>query len=129
MKDQPELFDSARYEKGEHKTPEPDHIMARRTDPMSSLVAAEEAMMSGRRDTQARDVLRAVIRYPHKTSRELASVTGMDRYIVARRLPELEKDGLVMKEGNAAGPVLRKCTVSGRPAVTWIAVTERKTET
>ena len=59
MKDQPELFDSGRYEKGEEKTLEPDHIMARRTDPMSSLVAAEEAKMSGRRDTQARDVLRA----------------------------------------------------------------------
>jgi hypothetical protein len=47
------------------------------------------------------------------TSAELASTGGLDRYMVARRLPDLNRDGLVSR-GQA-----RRCAITGRWAITW----------
>jgi hypothetical protein len=88
--------------------------IARKTDPDSSHLAAEEVTVSGRRDAQKEIVLVAVKKYIGATSAELAAHYGFDRYMVARRLPDLEKDGDVAK-----GQELRVCQISGRKAVTW----------
>jgi len=39
----------------------------------------------------------------------------MDRHMVARRLPDLERDKLIERSE------MRTCTASGRPAITWRA--------
>lgn len=87
--------------------------IARETDPETSHLAAEEVTTSGRRAVQQHAVLAAVMAQPGLTSRELAQAAGMDRYVVARRLPELEAAKRVRK-GEA-----RECRVSKRQAVTW----------
>lgn len=86
---------------------------ARNTDPETSHLAAEENTRSGRRAVQQHAVLAAVMAQPGLTSRELAQAAGMDRYVVARRLPELEAAKIVRKGG------ARECRVSKRRAVTW----------
>ena len=88
--------------------------VSRRTDPVSSSLAEIEVSRRARGEQQ-RAVLFAVIENPGCTSMELSVACGLDRYQVARRLPELEKVGLVRK-----GPI-GMCQVSGRKAVTWCA--------
>ncbi len=56
---------------------------------------------------------RAVTDNPGMTSNELAQATGLDRYMLARRLPELIKAGRVWRGPN------KPCAVSGRTACTW----------
>ena len=46
---------------------------------------------------------------------EIAHAAGVDRYMVARRLSDLERDGLVERA------TMRECTASHRPAITWRA--------
>jgi hypothetical protein len=92
--------------------------IARRLDPETSKEAALEITASGRREGQALTVLAFVRKYPGKTSSELAvkaqtSGCPYDRYVFARRLPELEKAGLVWKRNS------RQCSVSGLQAHTW----------
>lgn len=85
---------------------------ARSTDPGTSHAAAEAVTKSGVRAHQQRQVLAALREWPGRTSAELASNAGMDRYAVARRLPELCPT-FAFRGGS------RACAVSGRPAVTW----------
>lgn len=70
---------------------------ARRTDPDSSHVAADRAKRSGAIGAQATTTFIAVRAYPGLTSKQLAGVCPLDRYQVARRLPELERRGLVRR--------------------------------
>lgn len=86
---------------------------ARGTDPDTSHQAAAEITASGLRHQQQEAAARAVRRHPGCTSHELAQLTGMDRYALARRLPECATAGEVAK-GEA-----KLCTVSGRRAITW----------
>lgn len=95
------------------KRDEPRNI-ARRGDPVTSHLAAEKITRSGRRAIQRQAVLALVQKYPGCTSLELARHSGMDRYICARRLPELESAGAVRKSGQ------KVCSVGQRPAVTWV---------
>ena len=85
---------------------------ARRTDPPSSHEAAQRVEASGAAATQRERVLALVRAYPGCTSAELAG-DGLDRYQLARRLPELEAGGFVRK-----GP-LATCRVMGTRAVSW----------
>jgi len=85
---------------------------ARATDPGTSHAAAEAITKTGVRAHQQRQVLAALREWPGCTSAELASNAGMDRYAVARRLPELCPT-FAFRGGS------RACAVSGRPAVTW----------
>lgn len=71
--------------------------LARRTDPPSSHRAAEAITRSGQRAAQKLAVLQALQRFDGSTSRELSELAGLDRYAVARRLPELERDGRVKR--------------------------------
>jgi hypothetical protein len=93
----------------------PNHApVAAKADPRSSHFAAAEVTASGRCDSQKREIL-AVLQAQSEpcTSTELARATGMDRYIVARRLPDLERDGVVQRSP------MRECNVTARPAITW----------
>ena len=94
----------------------PRNRIARRCDPRSSQLAAAETTRSGRRDAQAQMVLSLVRLWQGRTSRELAEGARVDRYIVARRLPELERLGLV-RRGE-----MRICSIGHRLATTWEAV-------
>lgn len=90
----------------------PEPPAARNTDPTTSHEAAEAIEASGRRHAQRTRVLRAVRAYPGCTSAELAHRIDMDRYAVARRLPELEP--VWIHKGDS-----RPCAIQGRRAVTW----------
>lgn len=70
---------------------------ARKRDPLSSHAAADEAERSGRIGRQAARVLEALRATPGMTSGELAARHGMDRHMVARRLPDLERAGHVKR--------------------------------
>lgn len=86
------------------------HQMARNTDPSSSHDAAAELAASGQLYVQRAVVLRALIATPGSTSAELAADHNLDRYMVARRLPEL----LAACRGE-----IRTCRQSRRSAMTW----------
>ena len=92
--------------------------IARRTDPPSSHAAAQEIERTGGRASQSEAVLETVTRHPRRTSLELSRLSRLDRYTVSRRLPELERRGLIRR-----GPT-RDCTVNGRPMLTWEPVNE-----
>lgn len=88
---------------------------ARITDPESSHVAGEENTASGERESQMQRVLTAVRNGPGRTSLEMARINYLDRYVVARRLADLEHLGLVHK--GDMRPCL--CAKNNRAAVTW----------
>ena len=71
---------------------------ARTTDPASSHVAAEQVHNSGAAARQRERVIDLVYMHPGKTSKELAALSDLDRYQIARRLPEAEKAGVVRRE-------------------------------
>lgn len=96
--------------------PRPRNPIARATDPATSHRAAFEVTTSGTRDLQAKAVLELLKAHPGATSAELGTVGAYDRYVVARRLPELEKLGFAKR-----GPA-RACGVTGRQAMTWEVV-------
>ena len=86
---------------------------ARATDPHTSHEAAAQLDATGARGFQQRIAAQAVERHPGLTSMELAKKTGLDRYMLARRLPECRTASAV-RMGEA-----RECSVSGRQAMTW----------
>jgi hypothetical protein len=90
--------------------PNTDTPRARRSDPETSHLAAERIRPKLRAQQQA--VLDALTRWPGSTAVELAKVSGLDRYLVSRRLPELVP--MHAKRGTA-----RTCTVAGTPQTTW----------
>lgn len=96
---------------------------ARATDPETSRQAETEHTASGARAAQQQLAAQAVRSYPGLTSLELSKRTSMDRYVLARRLPECET-GRAVRKGQA-----RRCAVSGKTAVTWWPVgTEEQTQ-
>jgi hypothetical protein len=92
-----------------------EHLPARKSDPPSSKAAAREITDSGERDRQMREVLALVIGNPGCTSLELSRRSSLDRYQIARRLPELERESAVHRGQ------IRRCRIGKRPAVTWYA--------
>lgn len=86
----------------------------RNTDPETSRLAAEDLTRRGKRGHQKQQILsylKTCVGY--ETSAEIARWGQMDRHMVARRLPDLERDGLVERCG------LGECRVTGHQAVTW----------
>ena len=54
------------------------------------------------------------------TSRELADQCESDRYMFSRRLPELEREGLVHRARNPDGSFFsRKCSSGGKMSCIW----------
>lgn len=84
---------------------------ARKTDPASSHLAAADNQQ--RRESQYQIVSGIVKSYPGCTSHELATKAMQDRYMIARRLSDAEKHGLVRRGA------MRKCAISQRESVTW----------
>lgn len=93
---------------------------SRAGDPSSSHDAEAEINRTGQRASQQHRVLAAVRRYPGRTSAELARLTGMDRHMVAKRLPELEP--LHVQRGDK-----RQCAANHRPALTWSPIEKNGT--
>lgn len=96
----------------------------RNSDPHTSRLAAETMERSGSRASQRQAILDYVRAHPDETSKEIAAGLGLCRYAVARRLPDLERDGLVCKAKQWADGVWVKAVkqVSGeRDAVMWRA--------
>jgi len=83
-----------------------------KNDPDSSYEAEDRMNKSGKRKRQQQITLDAVKKHPGKTSAELALVSGLDRAMLARRLPELNPQ-------DAKKGILVKCSVNGTNAVTW----------
>lgn len=108
---QPSLFEDT------DPTPTPQAIkpetMARAADPDTSHSAARGVTESGTAATQRERVLTVVNTRPGLTSDEIAEELGVSRYLPARRLPELERQDLVLR-GKA-----RPSRVTGRPGITW----------
>ncbi|WDS36215.1 winged helix-turn-helix domain-containing protein [Pseudoxanthomonas sp.] len=90
-----------------------NHLPARSTDPETSFEAAEHMVKSGKAAQQQATTVSAVTANPGMTSHELARHCVLDRYQLARRLPEVESAGRVIR-GEA-----RKCLVTGHRAATW----------
>ena len=88
---------------------------ARNTDPSTSHEAATR-QSKGRANSDAIAVLSCVKTMSGATSAELATFYGLDRHMVARRLPDLEASGKVLRGS------VRRCKVRGTNAVTWLAV-------
>ncbi len=69
------------------------------------------------RDLQMNRVLSGLRAATHNrtvvTSAELADMMGVDRYVTARRLPDLKKQGLAAQCGKAV------CLINRTQAVTW----------
>ncbi len=89
---------------------------ARKTDPDSSHQAADGVESEGIASKQRRWCYNAVKNYPNNTARELAKYAELDRYMLSRRLPELEQLGYVRRSHQ------RRCTVGGRMSLTWESV-------
>ena len=88
--------------------------IARATDPAPSHEAAEYMNATGKRKKQQQLALDLVRRHPGLTADELAMYGGrLDRYMLNRRLPELETAELVER-----GPA-RPSSITGRNASTW----------
>lgn len=92
-----------------------DTPRSRHSDPETSHQAADAIRRSGELGRQQRAVLEAVRQHPGSTAVELASLAGLDRYAVSRRLPELQPIHV------RRGPP-RECTVNRRPQSTWFPV-------
>ena len=90
--------------------------IARANDPESSHRAANEITASGRRGQQIAQTIAAVRAFPGRTSQELCEKTGIDRYTLARRLPEAVTAGAICKGQQ------RACSVTGKLALTWFPV-------
>lgn len=93
-----------------------DQPLSHRGDPVSSYKAGNRALRSRKIRGQTQAVLEALKRHPNTTSAELARLADLDRYAVARRLPNLAHRGLAER-----GPE-RMCSVCRCPCVTWRAI-------
>ena len=92
------------------------NAIARRHDPETSHLAAEYITTTGKRSMQKRTALAACREWPGCTSFELAEKVGgglETRYMMARRLPELEHDKLIVRVGS------KRCPVTGHLATCW----------
>ena len=89
--------------------------LRRWNDPVSSFSAARELVESGHHGKQCTGVLLALVDNPGVTSRELADISGIDVHVIGRRLPDLEKGGVVSRG------TIRKCKSGNRLAMTWTA--------
>lgn len=90
--------------------------IARANDPESSHRAGEEITASGRRQQQIAMTIEVVRKHPGHTSMELSEITGLCRFLLARRLPEAVTAGAVMKG------IQRPCSVTRKLALTWLPV-------
>lgn len=87
--------------------------LARATDSGGSHEAAARVVRSGVHQLQKDRTAAGVARHPGMTSMQLAQALGMDRHAVARRLPELAREGRVFRGAKAL------CPISDITVCTW----------
>jgi hypothetical protein len=117
------LFDPPASHKAEAVLNQPEKDFERqyqqphshRQDPLSSYRAGDRVLHSGKLKGQMKAVLDALRRHPNSTSAELAQLAGLDRYMVARRLPALAAKGLTIRSKE------RLCRACRSICVTWWA--------
>jgi hypothetical protein len=99
---QPSLFDVA--------------PIARKRDPISSQLAAEELINSGKLAERERVALALVNLHPGKTGEELDQLAGAKKREISKRLA-----GLAQKQQIRRGrkEEMRACSVTGRLCLTW----------
>lgn len=85
-------------------------LAARGSDPLTSWEAAEKMERSGKAADQRTITVEAVRINAGRTSFELSKLCALDRYQIARRLPECKS----LRKGEP-----RRCMVTGNMAVTW----------
>lgn len=90
---------------------------ARSTAPRTSHIAAVDLVASSARSVQHAKSEAAVIRHPSHSSPHLLTLTGLDRRMLDRRLPERARAG--RWRGTTA-----KCATDGKPACTWRPVAQ-----
>lgn len=86
---------------------------ARSSDPTSSHAAASELISTGKLVDQQTKAAVAVERHPGQSSLHLSVLTGLDRHMLGRRLPELARQGRIWRGPSAP------CATTGKPACTW----------
>lgn len=87
--------------------------LARRSDPITSHLSAAKAKPCA--ESEAMDVLKALIRIGRGNSREIANGNTAFRFIAAKRLTILEDRGLVERVG------IERDAVTNREAEVWRA--------
>lgn len=92
-------------------------------DPATSALAAARMDRTGARRRQVDQVVALVKAHPGCTSAELARISGLDRPMIARRLPDAaQPDGkLTRGDGKDGRPSPRVCSVTGSLCCTWWA--------
>ena len=85
----------------------------RRTDPVTSQIAGDTMIDSGKIGKQRQIVFDLVKSHPDSTSAEIARYGNMDRHIPGRRLTELVRLGLVEITGR------RSCQTNGNLMQTY----------
>lgn len=89
----------------------------RQADPVTSELAANHVTSIGLRAEQQAQTIAAIRAFPGRTMQELAELTGLDRYVLGRRVSECETAGMVKRMNK------RACAVTGRQAEPWGPVT------
>lgn len=89
--------------------------LSHRHDPRTSHAAARAVVKSGKLEGQCQQVHDALKRFPMHTARELSVASGIDYYVIQKRICLLERQGLAIRRGE------RLCTVgnSGIPVTQW----------
>jgi hypothetical protein len=100
----------------------------RNSDPVSSRTAISIEQVTKQRTK----VYLALKDHPNTTSKELAAICGLDRHMVAKRLPELRETGHVVNVRDESKPrygitleyplLIRECVIGGKNSTVWIAV-------
>lgn len=86
---------------------------ARATDPFTSHIAA--VLCASFAGTHADRIVKTLESGP-MTADEIAEASGLDRYSVFRRLPEIQRKGIVRPTGNC------RPSVTGNPSREWEVV-------
>lgn len=91
------------------------YLKSRRTDPVTSKLAAADNENSGNAASHRAACLVCVRNNPGLTAAEIAKIIGLERHEPSRRLPELRRMGLVVN-----GPA-RVCNETHKLSLTWNA--------
>jgi len=88
--------------------------VAKTNDPVTSWEAGEEIHETGTAQRHVEIILCTLSPHHSLTSAEIAAECELDRWQVARRLPEMERKNLAERWE------IRKCAVTNRKCVTWL---------